>query len=251
MIVSTPDGDVEFPDSMSSDDIKGVLQKKYGFKSDKDITGGAYTYDTGGGWLAALHNLAVKSNNITREAADAYTYHGLDALQGLLPGSPSTANLRAQTAASGQDLGPYAKAAIDAVARTANPVSRVGTGGVLSTAASGAAQEATAAALHGDDPVAAGIVGGLTGGTIGVAGKYPAVAANYLRRWGVPAAAGVAGSTFGPWAGMAATQAAQALTPAAKPITESTFFPWVNPGVNAAVQGALSGQQDMLDKLTK
>jgi hypothetical protein len=31
MIVNTPDGPVNFPDSMSSDDIQGVLRQKYGF----------------------------------------------------------------------------------------------------------------------------------------------------------------------------------------------------------------------------
>ena len=201
MIVETPDGEVEFPDSMSEDAIKGVLRKKYGggakpTSTEKaappDPTGGAYTYDKGGGWQAALHNLAVGSNNATRVLSDAYTFGGLDAAQGQMPGSPSAKDLRAQTDASREAVGPYAAAGLDAVGRLANPLSRVGGMGPLGLAASGAGQQAASAALHGEDPekiAEQAVVGGVTGGAIGTGGKYLATPTFYpmrpriLHRW--------------------------------------------------------------------
>lgn len=196
-----------------------------------DVTGGAYTYDTSGGWLAALHNLAVKTNNITRLAQDAYTYHALDALQGLFPGSPSAAELRAQTDASKKDVGPYAAAAIDAAARMANPVSRVGGENIGTMAAANALREGTAALLHGDDPTVPAVVGGLTGAA--------PVGLNLLQRVKEPALTTLGATYFGT-PGALVGQAISHAVPPPGPLSWSTSK--LSQILNPAVQGIISGQ---------
>jgi hypothetical protein len=246
VIVETPDGKREFPDDMSKDEIRDVLRKKYGFKSDTDVTGGAYTYDKSDGWAASLHNLAVKMNNITRTGADAYTYGGLDALQGLAPGSPSAADLRAQTEASRKDLGTATAAVVDAVARTANPLSRVGGTSIPGMAASSAAQQAASAALHGADPQTIGTEaakGGALAGALGVAGKYvsPSLLINAARRE-LPAwtAGGIGYLGGGPLTGWLAQSAVRNSLPAARPYVPNAT-PWLGTYFNPGAQGALSG----------
>jgi hypothetical protein len=246
-VITTPDGvEHEFSDNASDDVIKKAL-RSYSKTPPPDVTGGAYTYDKGGGWQASLHNLAVKMNNATRTAQDAYLLHAPDAITSLLPGMPSAADLRAQTEASRKDLGPYAATAVDAAARIANPLSRVGGTGPLSLAASGAAQQGVGAALEGKDPqtiAAEAAAGGVTGGAIGTVGKYlatPTFASNLAKYFAPRAAAYGAGYLGGGHlAGGAAAMATHSILPGMEKVIPYAN-PWWNPMINAGVQGPLSG----------
>ena len=109
MIVNTPDGQVNFPDSMSDDDVKGVLQKKYGApKSD-----------------VPLFSLTGpdKIGEFFSKAGDAATF-GLgakaqDAL-GIAQG-PHGETVAQQVENAGKDIGPVASAGADILGYAAGP----------------------------------------------------------------------------------------------------------------------------------
>ena len=116
MIVNTPDGQVNFPDSMSEDDVKGVLQKKYGAPK-PDVP------------LFSLTG-PDKIGEFFAKAGDTATFGlGAKAQDALGIGQKDGQTVAQQVAAAGKDIGPIASAGADALGYIAGPGElRVGEG---------------------------------------------------------------------------------------------------------------------------
>ena len=159
MIVNTPDGQVNFPDSMSDDDVKGVLQKKYGAPK-PDVP------------LFSLTG-PDKIGEFFSKAGDAATF-GLvakaqDAL-GIAQG-PHGETVAQQVENAGKDIGPVASAGADLLGYAAGPGElRVGEGlGKLAGSWLGRGVGENVASRVGGRMIGSGIEG--TGATIlGAAG---------------------------------------------------------------------------------
>ena len=159
MIVNTPDGQVNFPDSMSDDDVKGVLQKKYGAPK-PDVP------------LFSLTG-PDKVGEFFGKAGDAATF-GLgakaqDAL-GIAQG-PHGETVAQQVEAAGKDIGPIASAGADVLGYAAGPgMAGVGAGlGKLATSGLARGVGENVASRVGGRMIGSGIEG--TGATIlGAAG---------------------------------------------------------------------------------
>ena len=159
MIVNTPDGQVNFPDSMSDDDVKGVLQKKYGAPK-PDVP------------LFSLTG-PDKIGEFFSKAGDTATF-GLgakaqDAL-GIAQG-PHGETVAQQVENAGKDIGPVASAGADLLGYAAGPGElRVGEGlGKLAGSWLGRGVGENVASRVGGRMIGSGIEG--TGATIlGAAG---------------------------------------------------------------------------------
>jgi len=203
VIVDTPDGEVEFPDTMSDNEVKSVLQKKYGAPAaapdapkgrlnqiiEGDILGkpptnpNAYVPGQIAGYqvpgLATLENFGNR-------AADTMTAGLPDTIAGALgrlTGGPNADQMRAATEAGKEQLGPIASTAADIIGYTASGAPKAGAalarllgGGLAARMASGAVEggaTSLAGSLgHGEtDPEALGqslALGTAIGGATGV-----------------------------------------------------------------------------------
>ncbi len=174
MRVQTPDGPVDFPDSMSQGDIEGVLQKKYG-----GAPAPAPAPDPNMPPEWAMHPLG-KISKFFDTVGDTMTFGLADTLAGGLGGK--TQQMRDATAQNRADIGPVASGAADLIGYAAGPgaagagtklATRMG-GGLLARMGGSAAENAAAAGAgtlgHGGtvgdalkDAAIGGVVGGVTG----------------------------------------------------------------------------------------
>jgi hypothetical protein len=199
MIVNTPDGPVNFPDSMGMDDIQNVLRQKYGFQGGEGAPAQAPTAPgtsaaapsapgaVGQGqqsppatpgvasWLPGsqmLHNLSQTFDDaFTMGGADLATAKGGSALHSILglPDVPSVDDLRAQTNAARAALPMPVRVATEGAGYAMGPGKLLGAaapGGVLGAIGEGTAAGALGAAGHGENIVP----GALTGGAFGLGG---------------------------------------------------------------------------------
>ena len=221
MIVNTPDGQVSFPDSMSADDIQGVLRQKYGAPGAAPTSPAAPAADpsapgpdprdpswkpTGNAFLDFLTRPRATSEGVGQAAADygrtignAATFNladrGLAALQGT-----SLADQRAASAAARDRVGPIMAPIAEGATYAMGPGGLVA-GGLARAAGRGAITEgAIAGGLYGAGsandvsqmPGAAG-VGALAGGGAGLLGAGAGRALN----WATGKAANAVGRATG------------------------------------------------------
>ena len=218
----------------------------------------AMTYDPNdpnagwGSWaLSKLHNAAVGGNEFNRAVSDTATFGGLDKLQSLAPGSPSVADLRAQTDKSRKDIGPVASGIADAAGYALGPgelgageaiAARLG-GGYLARIGGSALESGGASALgtlgHGgdvDEALKSGGVGLLLGGATGAIPGARGVNASAVR----PSTSDLEATASGLYAPLSKTQYP---TDAVERVVNNVNVPQ---GLQAKMSNALSDQIDRI-----
>ena len=173
MIVGTPDGQVQFPDDMSQDDIKGVLQKKYGAPNAAPTPAAPQQVELQprslsqvGSDIANFGRVAANTLGIGDSLLASHKALYNDIIGNASPSNSIPANLaaeKAKTAQASQDIGPVASFAANMVggapvagatgattAKALSPYVGDWLGGVLGSAGEGAAVAGGSAAGRGD-----------------------------------------------------------------------------------------------------
>ena len=204
MIVNTPDGQVQFPDDMSNDDIKGVLQKKYGAPQatptptpavtstapDQQSIPAIWNRTEGQSVGDYLKAVTARQFQGADQAAQDYARTAAAMFGGNLLQSRLTGNSLEQEKATTEQakarlgaMAPITEGALYAMGPGELGVAgRLG-GGLVGNVAEGALAGAGGAAAQGEDPIRGGAIGALTGGALAPAAALVNKVARPLATW--------------------------------------------------------------------